>query len=115
LRTTPLRRGVQPRTVARNEGGGGAHLPVPFGLSSPPTAAAAGAARCTPFATTTTRLGMRCRLAASSAPSSASWSRSCSNPGPSSPVLVEGQRLKNPAQLTITIWLGMPLAHPPSR
>jgi hypothetical protein len=42
LRVAPLRRGVPP--LVRSEGGGGAHPPVPFGLSSPPAAAAAGAA-----------------------------------------------------------------------
>jgi hypothetical protein len=56
---------------------------VPFGLWAVITTRCRSSRSCTPFAIT--RLGMRYRLVASSAPSSASWSRSCSNPGPSSP------------------------------
>jgi hypothetical protein len=78
-RASPPRR---PTPVVRSEGGVGAHPPVPFGLPSPPAAAATGRS-CAPFATT--RLGARYRLAASSAPSSTSCPRSCSSPGPSSP------------------------------
>jgi hypothetical protein len=55
----------RPISVARSEGGGGAHPPVPFGLSSPPPAAAAAGAA---LPSLLPRLGMRCRLAASSAP-----------------------------------------------
>jgi hypothetical protein len=79
-RLCPLRR---PNLSARSGGGGGARPPAPFGLVSPPAAAAVGAVL--PWPLHDPRLGMRYHLAASSAPSSASWSRSCSNPGPSSP------------------------------
>jgi hypothetical protein len=90
----------RPIPVVRSEGGWGAAHRSACAFWAAITTHCRSSRSCTPFATT--RLRMRYRLVASSVPSSASWSRGCSNPGPGSPYCrlaerSEGQRL-HPAQ-----------------